>query len=108
MNLQDRTPAELVRAIEIIADRLLGEAERRDWCEDYNCFASDTNEQVGFDVLTERRPALKRVHYTISFTVDSDYRLMDRDAITQRIKDQGWEYADSIQDFNIDITEDEL
>jgi hypothetical protein len=103
IRLGDRTPAELARAINIITDLLLTEAQNREWCSEYNEFVDSVNEQIGFEVLLPLLPPTKRVHYTLTFDVDANYQPMLGEQLYGYFQTQAGEFVDSLADFAVAI-----
>lgn len=51
--IEPLTRDQLERGLALVRERLLIEAQARDWCEEYDIFVRTVNSEAGWDVLEE-------------------------------------------------------
>lgn len=88
---QQRQYATLRGRVGDIADRLLEQAEERDWCSEYDAFVTDN----GFEDLLHVRAKSGHVHVTITLNVDvddtGDYSIDTEDVKNAILYGDGWD-----------------
>lgn len=98
-----RTHAELARACSLLRERILEEAENREWCSEFEDFVRDINATLGWELLVGRR-RLMTVTATVQFDVDNGW---DSDGLTQQlyraVTEHAGELVNSLANYDVDI-----
>lgn len=91
------------RDIELIGETLLEQAERRDWCGEYDQVVDGLNRRLNIDLPTRDRDYDVRVVVTITVNASSEDRASDQvDSEIRRLRDRG---EVNISDWDIDRIE---
>jgi hypothetical protein len=98
--IRARSHDELVNALFVISRRLREEADRREWCADYDDFVELTNNAAGMIALEPRLPPSKRILIRFGFDVDCDYSTPSSLEARRWICNQAGEYAGSVANFD--------
>lgn len=91
--------------IHTILEALHDEAEDRDWCDEYFSFLRQLSDQLLTVDIAERK---RTVNVDMSFAVDADYTTSGLEEELHRLVHRhAGDYASSLADVSIDITDEE-